>query len=504
MTEAPAKPRHVKTKLAGIIPPVVLLVLILYSFSAMSNPSLFTPAQQYRASFAGDKRVVTSIYFYWYQSGGANFSKGLSDMTFWSNATINQVARNQYPAGWPGPTSPTGMIVDTNASGGWHDSNTYHPPAQAPTYYANGDINQSSLKNGTMAQLGTWFDFMNPLWHEWEMRCMMRAGIDVLMPDDWYNGKDSNWSHDALVTLNASWYDLAQKVMNEANVRDGGSRNISYGYSVLPKIAMFFDTTCMKVLYVLHNLTYYNATLNTTWAMNQGPGPDLRNPYWMNEFWNCIDYFYAVLGNESIFTWHGACLVWLYGTGYFSNIGTQVLDYCKQQFKAKYHRDLIFIGGSDWMPAGVDGIDPWGSSFQVKLPYPVQYKGIPCGAVSPGIYNLGVVDIETPWYVARDPSRYLAEWQEILDQGAVFIHVETWNELHEGTGVSWAQEYGWQWIDLTRQMADKAHAITTYNPTLAIDLAVLVPAFIVLVILVISSLSVAIVIKKPMVVGDTR
>jgi len=487
----------------SIIPPVVLLVLIAYSFSAMSNPLFFTPGQQYRAGYASDKRVVTSIYFYWYQSGGANFSKGLSDMVFWPNATIDEVARNHYPAGWPGPTSPSAMVVNTSSSGGWHDSNTYHPPAQAPIYYANGDVNQSSLKNGTMAQLGSWFDYMNPLWHEWEMRGMMRAGIDVLMPDDWYNGIDNKWAHDGIVTLKSGWYDLAEKVTDEANAGDGGIRNITYGYSTLPKIAMFFDTTCMKELYV-DNISVGNSTFNATWANNYGPGPDLRDPYWMNQFWNCIDYFYSVLDPICEFTWHGACVVWLYGSNYFSNIGTQVLAYCRAKFEAKYHLNLIFIGGSDWIPTGVDGVDPWGACFGVKLPYPVQYEGIPCGAVSPGIYNLGVVDIEPPLYVARDPGRYLAEWQKVIYQGAVFIHVETWNELHEGTGVSWTQEYGYKWIDLTRQMADKAHAMITYNPVQAISMAVFIPAIILLVIVVISSFSLAIIVKKPIMLRNVR
>jgi hypothetical protein len=487
-----------KTRLTVVIPAVMLAVLILYSFAAASNPLFSTPAQQYRNSYAIDKRIVFTTYFDWYQSRGADFSQGMSDMTWWPNSTIDQVAQKQYPAGWPGPTNPDDMIVDANSSGGWHDSLIYHPPAETPVYNATGGL-AAPLVNGTGANLTSWFDYMNPAWHEWELRGMMQAGINVLMPDDWYNGKDNNWSINALITLKTAWYDLAQNVTSEANAVDGGDRNVSYGYSVLPKIAMFFDTTCMKELWV-DNLSAENPSLNTTEAMNNGTGPDLRDPYWMNQFWNCIDDFYSVLDSTCEFIWHGACVVWLYGANYFSNIGTQVLQYCRAQFEAKYHLNLIFIGGSDWLPAGVDGVDPWGSSFGVKLPYPVQYEGIPCGAVSPGIYNLGVVDIEPPYYVARDPASYIAQWQEILDQGAVFIHVETWNELHEGTGICWTQEYGYEWIDLTRKMADKAQAMTTYNPVQAIDWGIFVPAAILLAIMVVAGFAVAMAAKKPLIV----
>jgi hypothetical protein len=38
------------------------------------------------------------------------------------------------------------------------------------------------------------------------------------------------------------------------------------------------------------------------------------------------------------------------------------------------------------------------------------------------------------------------------------VHVETWNEFHEGTEICEMREYGRQYIDLTREFADQFHA----------------------------------------------
>ena len=38
------------------------------------------------------------------------------------------------------------------------------------------------------------------------------------------------------------------------------------------------------------------------------------------------------------------------------------------------------------------------------------------------------------------------------------MHLETWNEFHEGTEICHSREYGRQYIDLTREFADQFHA----------------------------------------------
>ncbi|MHA1369199.1 MAG: hypothetical protein ACTSRA_05755, partial [Promethearchaeota archaeon] len=147
--------------------------------------------------------------------------------------------------------------------------------------------------------------------------------------------------------------------------------------------------------------------------------------------------------------------------------------YCKERFKQKYGRDLIFVGPHEWDKANVDGICDWGACFEPK--YPATH-GIPAGAVSPGFYNLGAIALQGPIYHTRDIGRYRQEWKNMIDLGAAWVHVETWNELHEGTDICWTQEFGYQWIDATREMADIFHSLTGYQPLSSIDGGALIGA----------------------------
>ncbi|MCY2989379.1 MAG: hypothetical protein NTY19_16105, partial [Planctomycetota bacterium] len=53
-------------------------------------------------------------------------------------------------------------------------------------------------------------------------------------------------------------------------------------------------------------------------------------------------------------------------------------------------------------------------------------------------------------------------WQRLLTREVNnrpwLVHVETWNELHEGTDICQSREYGRKYIDLTREFADQFHA----------------------------------------------
>ncbi|HME55557.1 MAG TPA: hypothetical protein VKM55_25350 [Candidatus Lokiarchaeia archaeon] len=438
-------------------------VMIAFSVAGIANPLLFySPDRAAQVSMLNtpDSRKIFTTFFYWYQSRGPDYANSPHVAESWStNPYPSKVPSDpsKYPAGWPGPTSPAEMVQNNTGTQGWHDSDTYHPPAQAPLYYGNGDVLPGSLKNGTMEHMGSWFDWMNMTWYEWEIRCMMRAGIDVLMPDYWWNGFDNAWAINGTRTLVQAWYDLAGNLRHE-----GKAANITSAYALLPKIALFYDTTCMKQLYIGHNVSYNNATFNATWAWDHLPGPDLKQVYWQEKFWQNIDAFLQYMDDHCSFYWNNRYVVWLYSAGWFSDIGTSVLQYCRTQCLQKYGHSIYFVGGDDWKKAGVDAICGWGASFGAHEPESTGV--IPVGAVGPGYYNLGAIAGQTPLFKVRDPSRYISEWQGLMNAGAMWVHVETWNELHEGTGICWTQEYGYKWIDLTRQMADIFHNMKGYDP----------------------------------------
>ncbi len=451
--------QHVKTA-ARYFPLFVVLGLIACSTIIIHVPA--TPDQAFQAAARQQDRVVFTIYFYWYKSG-ASLDSSPHVVDKWPASRTTYINSRYFPGTWPGPRDASDMV--RNVSGSlFKDSNTYHVPADQPTYNTTGDV-VGELATGVMENITTWFDWMNPAWHEWELRGMVSAGIDVVMPDYWNSGLPSgSSSQDALVTLVAARHALVEKVSHEADVRDPTTYHpvATYGQALVPKIAMFFDTTCMMGLWAWNrSMDVYGDATHAGEFSTAGPGADLNDPFWQEEFWKCIDRFYSVVNGTDAFAWNGSSIVWLYGADYFEDVGTTVLQYCKARFLDTYNRSLLFAGPAGWDKAGIDAICDWGGCFYPR--YPV-LKGIPAGALSPGFYNIGALICQDPRYVLRDPTRYRMEWQRMMDLGAAWVFVETWNELHEGTSICWTQEHGYEWIDSTRSMADAFHSIQAYAP----------------------------------------
>nr|MDO8084606.1 hypothetical protein [Candidatus Sigynarchaeum springense] len=346
---------------------------------------------------------------------------------------------------------------------------TYHPPAAAPAYTATGDL-ATAPATGIMENITTWLSPASLEWNEWELRGMARAGIDVVMPDYWNNGLPgtNESSQAALAALVSARQSLVTKVSTEADARDPGTPHPpeTYGQRLVPRIAMFFDTTTMRNLWMWNrSMTVYNDSAHASEFAN-GPFADLNDSYWQNEFWKCIKRFYSLVNGTDLFTWNGSGVVWLYGGDHFADVGTTVLQYCKDRFLATFGLPLLFAGHSDWIKAGIDAVCDWGACYSPKYP---AVKGIPTAAISPGFYNIGALSVQTPRYIPRDAERYMTEWRRAMDLGAVWIHLETWNELHEGTGACWTQEHGFHWIDETREATSAFHARREYSPLLALN-----------------------------------
>ncbi len=425
------------------------------------NPLFLSPERAAQAAMLNTpgSRTVFTTYFYWYRSGGADLGNSPHVAEPWGTNPYPVKVPNGtagYPEGWPGPTDPALMVQNNTGTWGYHDSCSYHPPAELPQYNATGGVIESSLKNGTMEHMGTWFDWMNTSWHEWEMRGMMRAGIDVMIPVYWWNGIHNYWAYEGVQTLVSAWNDLATKL-----VAEGQAATLSEAAGMIPKIALFYDTTCVRQLWCTLTGNPFDPPTGGKW------GPDLNDPAWQQRFWNSIDYFLGLLDDNATYFWNDRYVVWMYSDSWFSDVGTEVLEYCRQQCIAKYGRSIYFVGPDGWSKAGADGLCNWGACFGVVNP---QGKGtVPCAAVGPGFYNLGAIAGQSPLYKARNFTRYQQEWRQVMDLGAAWVHVETWNELHEGTNIAWTQEYGYDWIDATRAMTDEFHAMVGYDVRATID-----------------------------------
>jgi len=240
--------------IAGALPLLIMGAIVVGAVLAATTPFFFSPNQALRQQYYDSNRVVFTTFFYWYRSNGSDYATSAHLIEQWDAATIDKVNHFTYPAGWPGPTNASDMLV-----GGYHDAISHHPPADAPQYNTTGDV-VGSLKTGIMSNITPWFDWLNASWYEWEFRNMMRAGIDVLMPVDWWNGQQNPWANEGLQAMVAEWHMLATKLQTEADTRDPSvTHTLAYAQNLMPKIAMFFDTTCMKQLFCW-NLSVTNGT----------------------------------------------------------------------------------------------------------------------------------------------------------------------------------------------------------------------------------------------------
>jgi hypothetical protein len=469
----------------NFIPVVLLTVMVGVSAILAFVPAFKSEVRKWNnAMYEGD-RVIFTTYFYWYQ--GSN-SLSISHQIYGdanSQAVKDTIEQNiqELPKGWPGPTE-LNDIVSINATGDGNDffNQVSHVPlAVAPTYNNKGEVNNSVDEettnpirddddNGIMYNITDFVSWNNELWHEWEFRNMMRAGIDVAMPVYWWTGpvfNQNQWAIDGLITMNDTLTNLTTKVATE---HDAGGK---YSVDDVPKLSMFFDTTCMRQMWATYEASnneseYYG---DYTAAWDSEDGPDLTDPYWENQFYERIYDFYSVLINGDNYysteiTVDGETneylVVWLYGSNWFSDIGDSI-NYCKQEFEDEFDKKLVFVGGDAWVDIGADGLCGWGACCGIHEP---GYSKIPVGGYGPGYYNLGAINCQGASYIPRDVERYKDGLQKIIDLGAVWIHIETWNELLEGTDICWTYETGYEHIDATREIADEFHAMAGEFPSL--------------------------------------
>jgi len=125
------------------------------------------------------------------------------------------------------------------------------------------------------------------------------------------------------------------------------------------------------------------------------------------------------------------------------------MAYVKKRFTADFGVEPFIVKHRDWQgPA--DAIYQWGGAIALQIDEHV-------AALGPG-YDHSAVPGRTPLIVDRhNGAAYAESWQKLLacspSRRPWMVHIETWNEWHEGTDVADSREYGRTYIDLTRKYA---------------------------------------------------
>ena len=267
------------------------------------------------------------------------------------------------------------------------------------------------------------FSYKRVDWHAGELRDMMAAGVDVALPVYWGTPiGDRVWSDKGLPPLVAA----RKRLLAEGQTP--------------PAVGMFYDTSTLE-----HNRRRWHVDLTT-------PGGRL----W---FYGTIRNFFSLIPPEHRARVDGKPLVLLYASAFAKDVDEELFPAVRRMFRRDFGTDLFLVKMRGW-PGRADSEYQWGAALAPKL--------LATAGIGPG-YDHSAVPGRTPLVRSRDGGRfYEFAWQRLLlldpKQRPWLVHLETWNELHEGTEICETVEHGRRYIDLTRRFADRFHAGQQLDP----------------------------------------
>jgi hypothetical protein len=271
-------------------------------------------------------------------------------------------------------------------------------------------------------------------WHKQQLSDMIAAGIDMMWPVYWgapYNFEKPDWSY--------YWQALSPLQTAIDELRSEGKTP--------PKIGMFYDTS-----------TLANSMRG---ASPPDGGADLKTQTGKDLFYGTIRSFFCNVMPKNWACIDGHPIVVLYSTGAVTSYDQSVFDYVKTQFAADFGGITPYIIRDTSWNASTDSWYRWGAAL--RGPY---LDGI--AAIGPGYNDTACPGRSTPIRMREDGNYYRWSWLQVLHSNARIVHLETWNEMHEGTGICESLEYGRQYIDLTAQYAAHFKAGTAPNETVTL------------------------------------
>jgi hypothetical protein len=264
----------------------------------------------------------------------------------------------------------------------------------------------------------TGFSFRSSSWHRRQLQDMKAAGIDVLLPVYW--GEPSQRVPGKPVS-EQPWSFSALPVLVEA--RDA----LLAAGEKPPAIGLFYDTSTLE--------------FNTA-----GKRVDLTTEAGRRWFYETIRDYFSLIPARHWATIEGRPIVFLYAAAFAVAHDQTCIDYVRQEFARDFSgRDPYIVREISWN-VQADNIYAWGGAISLRNP------GV--AALGPG-YDHSAVPGREPLIVPREGGAFFERnWTRFLRAPSRLVHVETWNEYHEGTDIAESKEYGRLYIDLNRKFVD--------------------------------------------------
>lgn len=302
----------------------------------------------------------------------------------------------------------------------WYDSTS-------KAHIRDADGSDALTTHPDDATLG-YFSYKSDRWHYEQLRDMRAAGIDIAMPVYWgVPGAPSHWSNVGLPPMVA-----AHDRMAAEQARDPSAPRP-------PQIAMFYDTSTLE---------------HAGDPVAKHPGKiDLSTEFGKSWFYNTIRDFFSLIPPAKWARIDGRPIVFLYSASFAKKLNPALFEDTRKRFERDFGVGLYLVRHEDW-PGQADAWYSWGGALGLKI-------GDTVAGLGPG-YDHSAVPGRKPLVVDRENGRfYQRQWEQLLTMSPQrrpwLVHIETWNEWHEGTDIARSREFGETYIRLTARYSSLFH-----------------------------------------------
>jgi hypothetical protein len=261
--------------------------------------------------------------------------------------------------------------------------------------------------------------FDSPAWHEQQLRDVMAAGTDFIVPVYW-GAPDHYLSEPIAFSV------LGLPPMVEALDR------IAASGAKPPRVGLFYDTS----------------TLLTGVRGLAEPGEvlDLTTDHGKDVLYRTVRDFFIMIPPRHWATIDGRPIVVLYGT-FGARHNRATFDHVYRQFEKEFGCRPYVVRNSDWN-AKTEAVTSWGGALAGAMIVGENHPGA-VAQIGPGYDDRAVPGRTTPVRPRDNGGSYEVSWRQAIRSGRNIVLLETWSEMHEGTDICESREYGRQYIDLT-------------------------------------------------------
>jgi hypothetical protein len=266
-------------------------------------------------------------------------------------------------------------------------------------------------------------------WFRKELTDMAYAGIDVVLPVYW--GTTEEWSTAGLPVL--------AEAKQQLEAEGQGA----------PDIGLFYDTASLQV-------------------------KDLTSPAGKDYFYTQVKEFYRRIPPDQWARVDGRPVIWLFLADPVDAFDQSTFEHLYNSFERDFGARPYIVRELSWdypisggqgksrkrdlsQPITTDASYAWGRAQN-------GYNEIGTVAgVGPG-YDERQIKGRSKVYRPRDEGRWYTEnFRKAIASGKRMLVIETWNELHEASGIGETREFGRQYIELTRSLVQEYKRALTSN-----------------------------------------